>query len=115
MLDCAHEVKDAAATKQSADVTASALSNIAQLKPEDFKKYVFPLNQVVSFSCVDIDPDYAVNHQPLAKDGFKTDDQISKNGSEIKMRDLEAWEPEDDDSDAIGGLNMGSAPQYASW
>ena len=109
MLDCAHEVKDAAATKQSADVTASALSNIAQLKPEDFKKYVFPLNQVVSFSCVDIDPDYAVNHQPLAKDGFKTDDQISKNGSEIKMRDLEAWEPEDDDSDAIGGLNMGSA------
>ena len=91
VLECVHEVKDAAEKKQSADVTAS-LADMVVLKPDDIKKkMVFPMSQVVNFGCVDVDPEYAV------KEGFKTDGQISKNGNEIKMRDLEAWEPEDDD------------------
>ena len=60
VLECAHEVKDAAEKKQSADVTHS-LANMVVLKPDDIKnKMVFPMSQVVTFGCVDVDPEYAL-------------------------------------------------------
>ena len=91
VLECVHEVRDAGAKKQSPDVTTS-LSDMAALKPEDVKeKMVFPMAQVVTFSCVDVDPQYA------AGDGFKTDGQIAKNGKDfegkMRMNELSALAP----------------------
>ena len=39
---------------------------------------------------------------------FDSEYAVSKNRKEIKLRDLEVWEPEDGDSDSFGGLNTAS-------
>jgi hypothetical protein len=62
VLECAHEVKDPASKKQSADGSSGDII----LKPEEVKnKIILPMNQVVTFQCVDVDQEFAVKGRDL--------------------------------------------------
>jgi hypothetical protein len=78
-------------------------ANNASLDPKSISdKMVFPANQVVRLQSQDVDLDFA------CKEGFQTDTQISSinsssgriNNNEV-FRDLEKWEPEEDDAHEI--------------
>jgi len=61
------------------------------------EKMVFPLSSVVRYFAIDVDMEFAM------KETFMTDTQISQNkmNGESTMRELEMWQPPDDDG--IGG------------
>jgi len=61
------------------------------------EKMVFPLSSVVRYFAIDVDMEFAM------KESFMTDSQITSNkiNGETPMRELEMWQPPDDDG--IGG------------